>query len=258
MEKKYKAILFDLDGTLRANQPEGVEAFIEYASRVGIALTPEQIEVCEREVHRYWANGAQVADHLSRYDERGFWVNYNQVLLDAMGIHHQPDAADRIQDQFNHYQPQDVVFADTPMVLQTLKLAGYTLGLVSNRDRELDTLATYYGFRQYFAFTLSGGQARSFKPDPGIFRQALQLAGDVPPQQALYVGDNYFADVMGALSVGMDALLVDPHDVFRDYYPKRVKMLREVLGFLGLPVPVEAPDEASTAAPSATPAESHA
>ena len=232
--EKYSAILFDLDGTLRANQPEGFQVFIEYAARVGIALTSQQIEVCEREVHRYWADGAQVVDHLSRYDERGFWVNYNQVLLDAMGIRNQPDAADLIQDQFEHYAPQDVVFADTPVVLQTLRTAGYTLGLVSNRDRELDTLATQYGFRQYFAFTLSGGQARSFKPDPGIFLQALRLAGDVPPEQALYVGDNYYADVLGARGVGMDALLIDPHDVFRDFYPKRIKNLKEVLSCLSL------------------------
>src|SRR5512140_2435012 len=84
--RKYQAILFDLDGTLRANMPEGVEAFIEYAARVGIALTAAQVEAIEREVHRYWADGALVTDHLARYDQRGFWVNYNRVLLASVGI----------------------------------------------------------------------------------------------------------------------------------------------------------------------------
>ena len=229
---KYTAILFDLDGTLRANQPEGFEAFIEYAARVGYALTEHQMLQCERAVHRYWADGAQVSDHLSRYDERGFWINYNQVLLNASGIHADKSVAEKIQDQFDHYAPQDVVFADTPIVLHALQQAGYILGLVSNRDRELDTLATQYGFRQYLNFTLSGGQARSFKPDAGIFLQALQLAGDVPPAQALYVGDNYYADIVGALNVGMDAILVDPHDIFRHDYDKRVKTLKEVLALI--------------------------
>jgi len=54
----------------------------------------------------------------------------------------------------------------------------------------------------------------------------------------VYVGDNYFADVIGALNVGMDAILIDPRDVFARYYPARVKRLREVLDLVGLPVGV--------------------
>ncbi len=226
---KYKAILFDLDGTLRANQPEGFQVFIEYAARVGIALSEHHIETCERAVHQYWADGAQVFDHLSRYDERGFWVNYNQVLLDAMEVPHTATDAEKIQDQFKHYEPQNVVFADVPYVLETLRKSGYIVGLVSNRDGEVDTEVTRYGFRHLLDFTLTGGQARSWKPAPGIFRQALEIAGNVPAEQALYVGDNYYADIVGARNVGMDAILIDPRDVFHGYYDKRVKTLRDVL-----------------------------
>ena len=230
--RRFVAILFDLDGTLRANEPEGFEAFIEYARRSGLILTPEQIVLCERAVHRYWADGAQVADHLARFDERGFWVNYNQVLLDAMGVGECGDTAHRIQDHFDDYHPVDVMFPETPKVLQALKEDGYILGLVSNRDGDLEPLVKQYGIDQYFTFTLSGGQAGSFKPDARIFRQALDLAGSVPASRALYVGDNYYADVLGARSVGIDALLIDPHDIFKDLYDQRVKGLDEVLEFI--------------------------
>ena len=50
---------------------------------------------------------------------------------------------------------------------------------------------------------------------------ALQMAGDLSPTQVVYVGDNYYADVVGALNVGMDAILVDPHDIFRTEYTRR-------------------------------------
>ena len=222
-------ILFDLDGTLRANQPEGFQAFIEYASRVGIALNDNLIQVCERAVHQYWSDGAQVSDHLSRYDERGFWVNYNQVLLDAMGVPHTTGDADRIQDQFEHYEPQNVVFADVPYVLTSLRQANYAVGLVTNRDHEVDAEVTRYGFRHLLDFTLTGGQARSWKPDSGIFLRALEIAGNVSPDQAIYIGDNYYADVVGARGVGMDAILIDPRDVFREFYHDRVHSLREIL-----------------------------
>ncbi len=231
-ERRFQAILFDLDGTLRANEPEGVEAFIDYARRAGLNLTAAQVVLCERAVHRYWADGAQVADHLARFDERGFWINYNRILLEAMGIDDCADCAHRIQDYFDDYQPVDRVFPDTPRVLRALKEDGYVLGLVSNREGDLAPLAAQYGIGEYFDFTLSGGQAGSFKPDERIFRQALQMAGAVPASRALYIGDNYYADVLGATAVGMEALLIDPRDVFIGVYHKRVKRLDEVLDFI--------------------------
>jgi len=46
------------------------------------------------------------------------------------------------------------------------------------------------------------------KPHPGIFRQALaQMA--LSPDQALYVGDSYPHDVVGARNAGLDVVLVD-------------------------------------------------
>jgi FMN phosphatase YigB (HAD superfamily) len=47
------------------------------------------------------------------------------------------------------------------------------------------------------------------KPDPRIFRIALERA-QVEPDDAVYVGDLYSVDVIGARAVGMDAVLLDP------------------------------------------------
>jgi putative hydrolase of the HAD superfamily len=231
-QRQYRAILFDLDGTLRANQPEGFEAFIEYAGRVGLALSDSQIKICEREAHRYWAS-AQVDTDMARYDQRGFWVNYNQVLLNAMNVQDCQDCAHRIQDLFETYDPQDMVFADTRTVLQKLHTDGYALGLVSNREEPLEPVAEKYGIAEFFTFTLSGGQAGCYKPDPRIFYRALHMIGDVAPHDAVYIGDNFFADVVGPLNIGMDAILIDPRDVFEKYYAKRVRHLRDMLGLIG-------------------------
>lgn len=226
---RYSAIFFDLDGTLRASLPEGFEAFVEYAGRVGIALTAEQIKSCEREAHRYWAS-ARVDDDMARFDGRDFWVHYNGLLLKAIGIENCDGCATRIQDLFDHYDPIDVVFGDARHVLKTLRAAGYTLALVSNRDDDLGPIVEKYGFADFFDVLLWGGQAKSYKPDPGIFKQALALCGETDPARVLYVGDNYFADVVGARGVGMDAILIDPRGVFEDVYDRRVRQLRDVLG----------------------------
>lgn len=223
--------MFDLDGTLRANQPEGFEAFIEYAGRVGLALTEHQIKICEREAHRYWAS-ARVDVDIARFDQRGFWVNYNQLLLNGMNAGQDcADCAHKIQDLFDTYEPQDVVFADARPVLQTLRDAGYTLGLVSNREEDLTPRVESYGLTEFFHFTLSAGQAGCYKPDPCIFYKALEMA-NAQAHETVYIGDNFFADVAGALNVGMDAILIDQHDVFEKYYNVRVKRLRDVLALI--------------------------
>ena len=121
---------------------------------------------------------------------------------------------------------------DSFAVLAKLRAAGLTLGLVSNREESLDPYAESIHLRSYFDFTLSAGQAGCFKPSPGIFQLALEKSGGVAPADAVYVGDNFYADAVGALSVGMSAILVDPRNAFAGFHDRRVRHLREILPFI--------------------------
>jgi putative hydrolase of the HAD superfamily len=91
-----------------------------------------------------------------------------------------------------------------------------------------------YGLDQYFHFTLAGGEIKSYKPDERIFLKALEMASQahgatLTVRDALYVGDNYFADVEGSRGVGMDSVLIDHRNVFAGFEAVRVKRLRDVL-----------------------------
>jgi len=48
------------------------------------------------------------------------------------------------------------------------------------------------------------------KPDAAIFEAALQQTG-YEAGQVLFVGDNYYDDVVGAQKVGIDCLLLAPY-----------------------------------------------
>jgi len=128
-----------------------------------------------------------------------------------------------------------MVFGDARDVLKTLHRSGMMLGLVSNRDTDLAPIVEKYGFQEFFHFKLWATNANSFKPDRVIFEKALELAGGLAPHTVLYVGDNYFADVVGAQGVGMDVVLIDPRNVFSGMYDKRVRRLRDVLHYVDLP-----------------------
>lgn len=47
------------------------------------------------------------------------------------------------------------------------------------------------------------------KPDPRIYKIALEMAGNVPPEAALHIGDSMRKDYTPARSIGMHALLLD-------------------------------------------------
>jgi len=87
--------------------------------------------------------------------------------------------------------------------------------VVSNRTRPYIELVDSLGLTAYFDFILSAGEVNSWKPDPEIFHHAVERAG-IRPEAAIYVGDNYFADIVGARGAGLVPVLYDPEDVFPD------------------------------------------
>ena len=47
------------------------------------------------------------------------------------------------------------------------------------------------------------------KPDPRIYKIALERAGNIAPEEILHIGDSMRKDYVPAKSVGMNALLLD-------------------------------------------------
>ncbi|HET7463014.1 MAG TPA: HAD-IA family hydrolase [Longimicrobium sp.] len=97
----------------------------------------------------------------------------------------------------------------TDEVLEELKRRGYRLGVISNADGTVEGLLETLGLRRHFEFVIDSGAVGVEKPDPRIFRMALERMG-VEPHEAAYVGDLYEIDVVGARAAGMRAWLIDP------------------------------------------------
>lgn len=211
------AVLFDLDGTLRHNRPGGFETFLEYLEELGHLPAPAQIYAGERWNHYYWANSPELVADIAEYggENSGLWTRHAERQLRVLGVGGDVTAlAQQINRLFNeryefsHHIPDDAI-----PTLGRLRMARYTLGLVSNRTDPLDVLAAELGIANLFHFTLSAGQAQSWKPSPEIFLKAAALAG-CAPAAAVYVGDNYYADVEGSRGAGLQPVLIDPKGIF--------------------------------------------
>lgn len=227
----YTAILFDLDGTLRLHCPSGLEAYVMFLAEHGISLSAEQLRAGERWAHAYWADQPQLK-HAQR-EQREFWLDYTHAQLHALGVddpHGHLTQAIRAAFE-TRYAPQTCLTPSALDVLTALRSKGYTLGLVSNRADELAPLLSELGLQDYFHFTLASSQVNLWKPDPRIFWYACQM-GHCEPAASMYVGDNYYTDIIGAQQAGLTPVLYDPRDVFPEATCPRLSRLNELLEYV--------------------------
>ena len=215
-----KAIFFDLDGTLRHSIPSGGDVFSDYVVTLGLPLDDEARRRGMRWEHLYWANSTDLRDDLLAHsgETEKFWIEYSKRRLLALGA--SPEWAAEFAPQVSKhmgefYKPESIVPEDVRRTLPLLKEAGYILAVISNREQPFRELLIEHGISEYFDFSLAAGEVQVWKPDPGLFDHALQRvklsAGD-----AIYVGDNYYADVVGSRAAGLRPVLYDPTGIFPD------------------------------------------
>ncbi len=111
------------------------------------------------------------------------------------------------------YRPQSIVPEDVKRLLPVLVEKGYKMAVVSNRSEPFQEEIEALGLAPYFAFALAGSEVNAWKPEPDIFYHACRRL-EVTPAESVYVGDNYFADVVGARSAGLLPVLYDPRGIF--------------------------------------------
>ncbi len=128
---------------------------------------------------------------------------------------------------------------DALSTLEALKRSGYRIGLISNAadDENTQTLIDKANIRPCLECIVSSAQFGKRKPDPSIFRSVLDHF-EIPADQAVMVGDNFAADVVGAHGVGMQAIWVtrratEPADPSEAPADAVVKTLAEIPGLLG-------------------------
>ncbi|HXE56562.1 MAG TPA: HAD family hydrolase [Gemmatimonadales bacterium] len=144
-------------------------------------------------------------------DDRDRAVVYLETLLRLVGV--PPGAMGAVRSRLAELHRErhlwTGVASGTAEALDRLRRSGRRLGVVSNGDGRVDGALAAAGLRRFFEVVVDSRQVGVEKPDPRIFHAALERLGVRPPE-ALYVGDVYEVDVLGARAAGMDAVLLDP------------------------------------------------
>jgi putative hydrolase of the HAD superfamily len=90
-----------------------------------------------------------------------------------------------------------------------VRACGVPVAVVSNSEGELQSLFDKLGIGGVFDLVIDSHHVGVEKPDPRIFRLALERFG-VAAEEALHVGDTFTTDVAGARAAGLRVALLDP------------------------------------------------
>jgi HAD superfamily hydrolase (TIGR01509 family) len=118
---------------------------------------------------------------------------------------------------------------DAPRVIDEIKRQGLLVAVISNTEdgRARDSLAAA-GLAERFDVIIDSHLVGLSKPDPAIFRHALELL-NVEPDEAVFVGDSYAHDALAARAAGMRAVLLDPLDLHPESVCPRIRALGDLL-----------------------------
>ncbi|HEY51351.1 MAG TPA: HAD-IA family hydrolase [Dehalococcoidia bacterium] len=212
-----KAVFFDLYHTLLGYDPPREELQANALRESGIEVNPETLRrpMVVADEYIYQEHSRVPLGRRSREDQMAVWMQYERILLREAGI----EADDQLireqvgkMRQFNLHQ---VLFDDVLPALNEVRKRGLITGLISNVDQDITSLLDKLELTPLLQVVVTSLDTGFNKPKPEIFQEAVKRAG-VQPHEAIYVGDQYQIDVVGANQAGLKGILIDRADYFAD------------------------------------------
>ncbi len=182
----FDVILFDVGGVLLTN---GWDRDERAAAVARFGLDARELEIRHEKVFAAWERSE---------------IDVNQYLDAA--VFYEPRSFSR-EEFFEFILAQSKLLEDGALgVLTELSAANrFLIGALNNEARETnDFRFTKFGLRRYFKVAFSSCYVGLRKPDPAIYRRALDILGS-DPARTLFIDDRQ-ENVDGAVGAGMRAI----------------------------------------------------
>ncbi len=105
------------------------------------------------------------------------------------------------------HKEAEKLYPDAEYVLRILHSKGYKIGIIANQSPGTVTRLENWGILKYIEIVLASAEEGISKPDPEIFKRALNFA-DCLPQNAVMIGDRPDNDIAPAKKLGMRTVLI--------------------------------------------------
>ena len=205
---KKICLLWDFDGTLAYRDGMWTQSMCNILESNGyIGFDREKISLAMLP-HYPWEKHDLA--HNEYFGELSWWGYIQKKVvgnaLSEIGIYGKENH--ELANQFRkEYLKLDAwyLFDDTLRNLERSTDLGYENAILSNHTPELCMLAEYLGIDKYFKHIITSADLGYEKPNSNFF-DIIQTFGDY---DAYYmIGDNYEADIKGALNYGIKAIMV--------------------------------------------------
>ncbi len=229
---KYQGVLFDLYGTL-------VDPFRSSEGAANVREMAAALDLPTEDVQRLWSETFQERETggFPTIEENIRWICRT---LGAQRSEAQVAAATEVRSAL--YRRTLVPRKDSYPTLAALRSAGVRLALVSNAGPQTPELWRETVMAPLVEVTVISAEARVAKPDPGIYRLALEGLR-LAPEACLFVGDGGNYELDGARRVGLNPVLIrtpgddldNPHrPEAKAWQGPTVSTISEVLGLVGV------------------------
>jgi putative hydrolase of the HAD superfamily len=242
---EIRALLFDINGTLIDIETD--ERMEQAYRAIGHFLTYQGIRMDRRDAHDLYFQvmKEQFDRHTEAFPEFDVVAIWREVLE-----RHANDFTRALPAEKWRQMPLFMAELQRgicrkrlslfPQVLEALNQLKerYRLAAVSDAQSayalpELRTL----GLHEYFDPVIISGDYGYRKPDPRLFQKALDRL-QIPPTQAIYIGNDCYRDVFGARQLGMKTILFRhdqdmpaPHETQPDYIIRDFAELPRAVSF---------------------------
>jgi putative hydrolase of the HAD superfamily len=199
----YRAVLLDALGTLVELDLPWIHLRRTLRDRHGIEVSEADArEAMLAEMAYYREHHREGRDEESLAELRGRCARLIGERIPVLASLPLEELTDLLLDSIR-FRPYD----DTAPALARLRAAGLRLAVVSNWDCSLRGVLAELGLAGALDEVVVSAEVGVSKPDPGIFRAALEHLR-CTPADALFVGDSLETDVLGARAAGIRGLLL--------------------------------------------------
>jgi YjjG family noncanonical pyrimidine nucleotidase len=200
------AILFDLDDTLFDHHRSARAALAEVHARHAAATDFEQFE----RHHIRFLEEMHVEVLAGRVELNEARRERFRRVFRALGVELPEAHVDAVASAYRNGYMRARRAMDGAAELLAAVRAHARIGIVSNNllEEQRDKLE-YCGLARFVDALIVSEEAGVSKPDPDIFRLALDRLG-VRPQETVMVGDSWAADIVGASRAGIRAVWFNP------------------------------------------------
>jgi epoxide hydrolase-like predicted phosphatase len=184
-----KAFIFDFGGVLA--RTEDYTPRHAWDERLGLPTGS-----VERAVHH---SDIWIQAQLGRITPRAYWNGVAELLYMRK---------EDIDELRRDYFSGDRLNYRLVALIRDLRAKGYPVALLSNESLQLESRLREYGIHDLFDHVLISALMGMMKPDPTVYRVALQSVR-ATPHEAVFVDDS-LVNVRGAQPLGMHTILFRP------------------------------------------------